>query len=109
MADKIGRFEVQGEIARTQLGCIYKASDPDSGQTVALKTVNLELLGERSAALVQGFKLDRIEIGIVIQQGRIFHTGGYTISLDPGQHIWPSWRSRFDMGGAHLRRRLSMT
>ena len=54
MADKIGRFEVQGEIARTQLGCIYKAADPDSGQTVALKTVNLELLGERSAALVQG-------------------------------------------------------
>ncbi len=53
MADKIGRFEVLSEIAHTQWGCIYKASDPDSGQTVALKTINLGLLGEQSAALVQ--------------------------------------------------------
>src|ERR1700704_2480879 len=66
---------------------------------------------EISAALVQGFKLDRIEIGIVIQQSRIFHTGRYTISVDPGQHIWPSWRSplsRIGMSEAHLRRRLTM-
>src|ERR1700730_795692 len=66
---------------------------------------------EISAALVQGFKLDRIEIGIVVQQSRILHMGGYTISVDPGQHMWPSWRSplsRIGMRGAHLRRRLTM-
>ena len=66
---------------------------------------------EISAALVQGFKLDRIEIGIVIQQSRILHMGGYTISVDPGQHIWPTRRSplsRIGMSGAHLHRRLTM-
>ncbi len=54
MADKIGRFELLGEIARTQWGCIYKASDPDSGQTVALKVLDLALLGDRAAEMAQG-------------------------------------------------------
>jgi len=53
MLDKIGRFEILSEIARTPAGCIYKASDPDSGQIVGLKIINLELLGESAPALVQ--------------------------------------------------------
>ena len=43
MADKIGRFEILSEISRSQSGCVYKASDPDSGQTVALKAIPLDL------------------------------------------------------------------
>jgi serine/threonine protein kinase len=53
MADKIGRFEILSEIARSQSGCVYKASDPDSGQTVALKAIPLDLLKERAAELME--------------------------------------------------------
>jgi eukaryotic-like serine/threonine-protein kinase len=53
MSTKIGRFDVLSEIAHSAIGAIYKASDPESGQTVALKTIKLELLGEQGPALVQ--------------------------------------------------------
>jgi serine/threonine protein kinase len=53
MADKIGRFEILSEIARSQSGCVYKATDPDSGQTVALKAIPLDLLKERAAELME--------------------------------------------------------
>src|SRR5438046_3932983 len=53
MSNKIGRFEISNEIARTEIGCTYKASDTESGHTVALKTINLELLGDQAEALVQ--------------------------------------------------------
>jgi hypothetical protein len=52
MSNKIGRFEIQSEITHSEIGAVYKASDEVSGQTVALKTIKLELLGEQAAALV---------------------------------------------------------
>ncbi len=52
MSNKIGRFEIQSEITHSAIGCVYKATDEESGQTIALKTVNLELLVEQAAALV---------------------------------------------------------
>ena len=53
MSNKIGRFEIINEIARSEIGSTYKASDTESGHTVALKTINLELLGDQAEALVQ--------------------------------------------------------
>ena len=53
MPNKIGRFEVLTEITHSEIGSVYKASDPESGQTVTLKTLRLELLGEQAAAMVQ--------------------------------------------------------
>jgi eukaryotic-like serine/threonine-protein kinase len=53
MADKIGRFEILGEIARNDVTCVYKASDPESGQLVALKTITSQLSSEDEAALAQ--------------------------------------------------------
>jgi serine/threonine protein kinase len=53
MADRIGRFEIQSEISRSQSACIYKATDPENGQTVALKTVRLDLFGDQAAAVLQ--------------------------------------------------------
>ncbi len=52
MSNKIGRFEIQSDIAQSAIGSVYKASDTVSGQTVALKAIKLELLGEQAAALV---------------------------------------------------------
>jgi len=53
MSNKIGRFEILSELSHTDLGCVYKASDPESGQTVALKAVRLEPLGELATAMVK--------------------------------------------------------
>jgi hypothetical protein len=53
MPNKIGRFEILSEIAHSDMGSVYKATDPQSGQTVALKTVTLEPLGEQATALVK--------------------------------------------------------
>src|SRR3989441_6142981 len=53
MSNKIGRFEIINEIAHSEIGCTYKASDTESGHTVALKTINLQLLGDQAEAVVQ--------------------------------------------------------
>ena len=48
MSTKIGRFEILSELAKSDTGCVYKASDPESGQTLALKTIPMELLGDHA-------------------------------------------------------------
>src|SRR5919198_2024274 len=53
MSTKIGRFEILGELAKSDYGCVYKASDPESGQTVALKTYRLDVFGEYAQELLQ--------------------------------------------------------
>ena len=53
MSNKIGRFEIASEITHSDFGSVCKASDPESGQTVALKVVKLEPLGEQAAQLVK--------------------------------------------------------
>ena len=53
MSNKIGRFEILSEIAHSDITSVYKATDPESGQTVALKTVKLEPLGEQATTLVK--------------------------------------------------------
>ena len=54
MSTKIGRFEVLSEIAKSERCCVYKASDPSNGQTVALKTLRLaDMPEEQAKALVE--------------------------------------------------------
>jgi len=53
MPNKIGRFEILGELAHSEFCTVYKATDPDNGQMVALKAVKLEPLGDQAASLVQ--------------------------------------------------------
>jgi eukaryotic-like serine/threonine-protein kinase len=52
MANKIGRFEILSEITHSEIGAVYKASDPESGQTIALKTIRLQMLDEQADVLV---------------------------------------------------------
>jgi eukaryotic-like serine/threonine-protein kinase len=65
MSNKLGRFEILGEITHSEIGSIYKASDPESGQTIALKTVRLQMLGEQAQEFVQRV-LQEIEIAKVL-------------------------------------------
>ncbi len=52
MANKIGRFEILSEIVHSEFGAVYKAADPESGQTIALKTIQLQTLGDQASVLV---------------------------------------------------------
>ena len=53
MSTKIGQFEILSELAKSESGCVYKATDHESSQTVALKTIRLEAYGEHAEELVQ--------------------------------------------------------
>jgi serine/threonine-protein kinase len=53
MSSKIGRFEILSELAKSSTCTVYKASDPESGQTIALKTIHLQEFGEHAEALAQ--------------------------------------------------------
>ena len=53
MSTKIGHFEILSELAKSPTGAVYKATDPESGQTVALKTIQMSAFGESAPALEQ--------------------------------------------------------
>ncbi len=53
MPTKIGHFEIQSELAKSPTGAVYKANDVESGQTVALKAIQLSAFGDAAAALQQ--------------------------------------------------------
>ena len=53
MSTKIGHFEILGELSKSPTGTVYKANDPESGQTIALKAIQLSAFGESAAALEQ--------------------------------------------------------
>jgi serine/threonine-protein kinase len=52
MAIMFGRFEIQSEISRSETALVYKATDTETNQTVALKVQSLEPLGEGAEAFV---------------------------------------------------------
>src|SRR5260370_16325386 len=49
MSPKIGHFEIVGELGKSASGAVYKANDPQSGQTVALKAIQLSAFGDVAA------------------------------------------------------------
>jgi serine/threonine-protein kinase len=53
MPQKIGHFEILSELSKSPTGAVYKANDPESGQTVALKAIQLSVYGENASALEQ--------------------------------------------------------
>ena len=53
MPTKIGHFEILSELAKSHTSTVYKANDPESGQTIALKAIQLSAFGEHASALEQ--------------------------------------------------------
>ena len=51
MSIKLGHFEILSELSKSATSTIYKANDPQSGQTVALKAIQLSAFGGRAADL----------------------------------------------------------
>jgi serine/threonine protein kinase len=53
MPTKIGHFEILSELGKSPTSVVYKANDPESGQTIALKAIQLKAFGEAAPALEQ--------------------------------------------------------
>ena len=51
MPTKIGQFEILSELAKSPTGTVYKANDPETAQTIALKAIQLSAFGENAEAL----------------------------------------------------------
>ncbi|HVN18980.1 MAG TPA: PEGA domain-containing protein [Dongiaceae bacterium] len=51
MSTKIGPFEILSELAKSPTGTVYKANDPESNQTIALKAIQLSVFGDSADAL----------------------------------------------------------
>jgi serine/threonine protein kinase len=60
MSTTIGHFEILSELAKSATGAVYKANDPQSSQTVALKTIQLSAFGGRAAELEKSL-LEEVE------------------------------------------------
>ena len=52
MAMMFGRFEILSELSRSEASVVFKATDTETNQTVALKTLHLRALGERASSFV---------------------------------------------------------
>src|SRR5580704_15415184 len=53
MSTKIGHFEILSELSKSATGTVYKANDPQTSQTVALKAIQLSAFGDRASELEQ--------------------------------------------------------
>jgi serine/threonine-protein kinase len=53
MSTKLGHFEILSELAKSATSTVYKANDPESGQTIALKAIPLSAFGESAGELEQ--------------------------------------------------------
>jgi serine/threonine-protein kinase len=51
MSTKIGNFEILSELAKSPTGVVYKANDPESNQTIALKAIQLDAFGDGAEGL----------------------------------------------------------
>lgn len=63
--EKIGRYELVGELGRGAMGVVYKATDPNIGRPVALKTMRLDVHGLESADLMRRFKNEARAAGLL--------------------------------------------
>jgi eukaryotic-like serine/threonine-protein kinase len=70
MSTKIGHFEILSELAKSATGVVYKANDPQTSQTVALKAIQLSAFGE-SAAELQKCLLEEAEMAKVLSHSNV--------------------------------------
>ena len=56
--DKVGRYEIVGELGRGAMGLVYRAVDPNIGRTVALKTMRLDVPGMEHDEMLRRFRYE---------------------------------------------------
>ena len=65
MPTKIGQYEIQSELAKSPTGTVYKATDSETGQTVALKAIQLSAFGEHAAALEEALQKEAESVKVL--------------------------------------------
>src|ERR1700752_512270 len=62
---KIGRYEITGTLGKGAMGVVYKATDPNIGRTVALKTTRLDVHGSDQEELLARFRNEARLAGVL--------------------------------------------
>ena len=75
MPTKIGDFEILSELAKSATSAVYKATDPHTSQTVALKAIQLSAFGDRAADLEQ-YLLQEAEAVKVLSHSNVTPVSG---------------------------------
>jgi serine/threonine-protein kinase len=63
--EKIGRYEIVGQLGKGAMGVVYRAMDPTIGRTVALKTMRLDVQGPDSSELLARFRNEARLAGVL--------------------------------------------
>jgi serine/threonine-protein kinase len=65
MPDKIGRYEISGELGKGAMGVVYQAVDPNIGRQVALKTMRMDVLGADMPDMLKRFQNEARAAGLL--------------------------------------------
>jgi serine/threonine-protein kinase len=61
----IGRYQVESELGKGAMGLVYKATDPNIGRSVALKTMRLDVHGIEQEEMLRRFKNEARSAGVL--------------------------------------------
>jgi serine/threonine-protein kinase len=61
----IGRYEIEKELGKGAMGLVYKATDPNIGRPVALKTMRLDVHGIEQEEMLRRFKNEARSAGVL--------------------------------------------
>ncbi|HEX9120709.1 MAG TPA: protein kinase [Terriglobales bacterium] len=63
--ERIGRYEIIGEVGKGAMGVVYRAADPNIGRTVAIKTLRIDIHGTENEEILGRFKNEARAAGMM--------------------------------------------
>ena len=63
--DHIGRYKIEAELGKGAMGVVYRATDPNIGRTVALKTLRVDVHGIESEEMLKRFQAEARNAGVL--------------------------------------------